>query len=191
MAAIFMPFFARMSSMINAKRVYGIYKLRILKMKLSTKESVQLQREKQGTNREKCNAFVSRLEKDLTLPRYKTFNPPPPQKKINSDIKENVVINPIQNETWLNFFQNLWLQKDAALITQHCAHKTRDYISFDKLTAVLQRSKMVAPGEDGVHMELFKYAGKEFTYQFLYFVSNILQGLNRPECWQRPIVIPI
>jgi hypothetical protein len=66
-----------------------------------------------------------------------------------------------ENETWLNFFQNLWLQKDAALITKHSAHKTRDYITFDKLTTVLQRSKMAAPGEDGVHMELFKYAGKD------------------------------
>jgi hypothetical protein len=83
---------------------------------------------------------------------------------------------------------NLWLHKDATFPAQHSANKTTDDITFDELTAVLQRSKN---GEAGVHMERFKYADKEFTYRFLYFLNKICQGLNPPECWQRAIVIPI
>ncbi|KAJ4440008.1 hypothetical protein ANN_08139 [Periplaneta americana] len=85
-------------------------------------------------HREKWNDFVSRLERDLTLPRPKTFKI---LKKINSEIKENVVINPIPNEFLLDYFKNIWFQKNISLTLQTSNNNTTDIITYDELIEVL------------------------------------------------------
>jgi hypothetical protein len=46
-----------------------------------------------------------------------------------------------------------------------------------------------APDEDGIQMELFKYAGEDFQYRLLYFLNLIWHGKTPPESWQKGLKI--
>jgi hypothetical protein len=67
-----------------------------------------------------------------------------------------------------------------------------DSISFGELIHVLKHSKNnKAHGEDGIQMELFKYAGEDFQYRLLYFLNLIWQGKTPAESWQKAIIVPL
>jgi hypothetical protein len=70
------------------------------------------------------------------------------------------------------------------LINTYSNNKSEDSISFTELINVLKHSKNnEAPGEDGIQMELFKYAGEVFQYRLLYFPNLIWQGKTPPESY--------
>jgi hypothetical protein len=48
-----------------------------------------------------------------------------------------------------------------------------------------------ATGEYRINTELFKYAGQDFQYLFLYFLNVVWQGETPPESWQKSLVIPL
>jgi hypothetical protein len=47
---------------------------------------------------------------------------------------------------------------------------------LENLSMSLNTQKITKPGEDGIQLELFKYAGEDFQYRFLYFINSIWQG---------------
>jgi hypothetical protein len=47
------------------------------------------------------------------------------------------------------------------------------------------------PGEDGLNLDLFKYAGKLFDRWFLKFLNTVWYEGTTPESWKKAIVIPI
>jgi GTP-dependent phosphoenolpyruvate carboxykinase len=49
----------------------------------------------------------------------------------------------------------------------------------------------IAPGEYGIQMEIFKYAGEDFQYRLLYFLNLIWHGKTPPESWQKAITVPL
>jgi hypothetical protein len=60
------------------------------------------------------------------------------------------------------------------LIKASLNNESEDFISFGELINVLKHSENnKAPGEDSIQMELFKYAGEDFQYRFLYFLNSV------------------
>jgi hypothetical protein len=75
-------------------------------------------------------------------------------------------------------------------INTYSNNESGDSISFGEFINVLKHSKNnKAPGEDGIQMELFKYAEEDFQYRLLYFLNLIWQVKLPPESWQKAIIV--
>jgi hypothetical protein len=76
------------------------------------------------------------------------------------------------------------------LIKTYSNNESEDSISFAE--HVLNHSENnKAPGENGIQMEIFKYAGEDSQYRPLYFQNLIWQGKIPPESWQKAIIVPL
>jgi hypothetical protein len=63
---------------------------------------------------------------------------------------------------------------------------------MDELMAVLKNLKSnKAPGEDLIHLELFKYGSQEFLTRLLRLLNIVWDEEKPPEDWKKAIVIPI
>jgi hypothetical protein len=100
---------------------------------------------------------------------------------LRTDIRENVTIHSIKTDIWLHNFKNLWSSKVDEVIKTYSNTKSEDSISFGELINVLKHSKNNKALEDGIQMELFKYAGEDFQYRLLYFLNLIWQGKTQPK----------
>jgi hypothetical protein len=79
-------------------------------------------REVRKNKREMWNTFVSRLENDVSKPRPKTYKI---IRMLKNDTREQVKINPIKKEPWLQYFQDLWTQKEDIFIDQQTTIKNQ------------------------------------------------------------------
>jgi hypothetical protein len=80
---------------------------------------------------------------------------------VNNDIVEHVKLNPIKLESWLEYFQDLRSEQSETLRKTGSSNDYTEPIVEEELDNVLKKLKNnKAPGEDGLNLDLFKYAGK-------------------------------
>jgi hypothetical protein len=76
---------------------------------------------------------------------------------------EHVKLNPIKLESWLDYFQDLWSKQSEKLRKKASSNDYTEPIVEEELDNVLKKLKNnKAPGEDGLNLDLFKYAGRLF-----------------------------
>lgn len=103
-------------------------------------------------------------------------------------------ISTIDIDTWLNYFQDSWTQKN---ITNYPL--TFDYITDNNIQITLENLENMlntfknnkVPGEDCINVELFKFSSNSFKRYFLNFLNKILMRNRPPISWQKAIVIPL
>jgi hypothetical protein len=114
--------------------------------------------------RETWHNFVSKLENDITEPRPKTYKI---IRALNNDVVEHVKLNPIKLESWLDYFQDLLSEQLETLRKTGSSNGYTEPIVEEELDNVLRKLKNnKAPGEDGLNLDLFKYAWKLFDRRF-------------------------
>jgi hypothetical protein len=76
-------------------------------------------------------------------------------------------------ESWLNYFQDLWSEQSETLRNKGSSNDYKEPIVEEELDNVLKKLKNnKAPGEDGLNLDLFEYAGKLFDRRFLKFLNT-------------------
>jgi hypothetical protein len=105
---------------------------------------------------------------------------------------EHVKLNPIKLESWLDYFQDLRSEQSETLRKKESSNNYTEPIDEEELDNILKKLKNNnAPGEDGLNLDLFKYAGKLFDRLFLKFLNTVWYEGTIPESWQQAIVIPV
>jgi hypothetical protein len=150
-----------------------------------------VKRETRRIKRQGWETFVSKIEHDLhgrQINAYKIIN------NLNRNEKDNLQLNPINEHTWLDYYQNLWTQKTKNN-TEENIHPTGncvDLITMEELITTIRALKSrKSPGLDGINNELYKHAPKSFLHKFLNFLNVCWIYGNIPEEWRTAIVIPI
>jgi hypothetical protein len=101
-------------------------------------------------------------------------------------------LNPIKLESRLDYFQDLWSEQSETLRKKGSSNDYTEPTVEEELDNVLKKLKNnKAPGEDGLNLDLFKYAGKVFDRRFLKFLNTVWYEGTIPESWQKATVIPI
>jgi hypothetical protein len=105
---------------------------------------------------------------------------------LNNDIREQVEINPISKETWLNHFQHLWSKQSEMLIQQQSSNKYTETASDtalkkENITRHLKNMDWI--------LDPSKYTGKLFHKRFLQLLNTIWYGGTFPESWKEAAVI--
>jgi len=125
--------------------------------KLEYKRLVAIvKRETRKIKRQCWETFVSRIEHDLhgrQINAYKII------KNLNRTEKDNLQLNPITEQTWLDYYQKLWTkqsydnttEKKCAKLTENCV----DLITMEELETTIKALKAKkSPGSDGINNEL-------------------------------------
>jgi hypothetical protein len=87
---------------------------------------------------------------------------------------EHVKLNPIKLESGLDYFQGLWSVQSETLRNIESSNNYTEPIVEEELDNILKKTKHnKAPGEDGLNLDLFKYAGKLFYRRFLKFLNTV------------------
>jgi hypothetical protein len=124
------------------------------------------------------------VEKDVTKPNPQTFKI---LKKLRTDIRENVKIQSIKADIWLNYFKHLWSSKVDELIKAYSNNKSEDSISFGELTNVLKHSTKHLLKT--VYRCSFLNMPERTSNIDTYFLNLIWQGKTPPEKWQKAIIV--
>jgi len=137
--------------------------------------------------------FVLRIEHDLhgrQINAYKII------RNLNRTEKDNLRLNPIFENTWLDYYQKLWTEQfndnttegKRAKLTENCA----DLITMEELETTIKTLKVrKSPGSDGINNELHKHAPKSFLHKFLNFLNVCWIYGDIPEEWRTANVIPV
>jgi hypothetical protein len=89
-------------------------------------------------------------------------------------------------ESWLDYFQDLWSEQSKTLRKKGSSNDYTEPIVEEELDNVLKKLKNnKAPGEDGLNLHLFKYAGKLFDRRVLKFLNTVWYEGTIPESWQK------
>jgi len=129
------------------------------------------------------------LENDITRPQQQTYKI---LKKLNNEVKDNLRINVISQDTWLQYFQQLWSHTIQPLELPSSNNFSTDFISIDDLKMVFHKLKNNnTPEEDLINGELFKYSSQKFIQRFLNFLNLLWEGQQIPESWTKAVIIPI
>ena len=84
-------------------------------------------------------------------------------KFLGNETKDNLRLNIISNDTWLNYYQNLWGPNTIPLLVENSANLDEELITLEELEMALKNMKSnKVPGEDGLNIDLFKYSSKNF-----------------------------
>jgi hypothetical protein len=152
-----------------------------------------VKRETRKINRECWETFVSRIEHDLhgsQINAYKII------RNLNRTEKDNLQLNPITEQTWLNYYQKLWTQQLKDNTTERKLEQSAEncvyLITMEELETIIKALKpRKSSGSDGINNELYKHAPKSFLHKFLNFfnVCWIYEGMS--EEWRTAIIIPI
>ena len=146
-------------------------------------------REVRKNHRQSWEEFVAYLENDITRPQQQTYKI---LKKLNNEVKDNLRINVISQETWLKYFQQLWSHTIQPLELPSSNNFSTDFISTDDLKMVFYKLKNnKTPGEDLINGELFKYSSQKFIQRFVNFLNLLWEGQDIPESWTKAVIIPI
>jgi hypothetical protein len=82
----------------------------------------------------RCDTWNNFVEHDIRKPKptaYKMI------RILNNDIVEHVKINPIKEQTWLNYFQDLWSRQSEILIQQQPNNRYTEAITEEELDTAL------------------------------------------------------
>jgi uncharacterized metal-binding protein len=98
-------------------------------------------------------------------------------------------LNPITEQTWLDYFQNLWNQQFKDNTTERkleqSAENCVDLIKMEELettTKALKHRK--SSGSYGINNELYKYAPKSFLHKFFNFLNVCWIYGDIPKEWR-------
>ena len=104
-------------------------------------------------------------------------------------------LNPIVEQTWLDYYQKLWTEKfndnttqrKRARLTENCV----DLIKIEELETTIKTLRArKSPESDGINNEIYKHA-PIFLHKFLNFLNVCWIYGDIPEEWRTATVIPI
>ena len=111
---------------------------------------------------------------------------------INSFRQKPIMPNPIQLETWKNFYSQIYPPRPTA---ETLYIGTTDNILDSEITlhevdsAVKKLKNNKSPGEDKISAEFFKHLSNEGLVYLQTLFNNIIQNGITPEAWSRSILI--
>jgi hypothetical protein len=77
-------------------------------------------------------------------------------------------------ESWLDYFHDLWSEQSETIRKKGSSNGYTEPTVEEELDNVLRKLKPnKAPGEDGLNLDLFKYAWKLFDKRFLKFLNTV------------------
>lgn len=152
-------------------------------------KSAIVKRETRKLNREHWNRYVANLEYDVHGKQDKAFKI---LKNLNKEMKDNVQLNPIAANEWLDFFETLWTTKEQDPFVWIPNDVNVDPITLDELMLCLKQFKnKKSPGSDDINIELLKYAPPTLLIRLLDLLNRCWKTGHVPEEWNLAIVIPI
>jgi len=152
-----------------------------------------VKRETMKIKRQCWETFVSRIEHDLhgrQINAYKII------RNLNRTEKHNLRLNPIVENTWLDYYQKLRTKHFNDNTTEgKCAQLTENFVelvTMEELETTIKALKArKSPGPDRINSELYKHAPKIFLHKILNFLNVCWIYGDIPEEWRTAIVIPI
>jgi hypothetical protein len=114
-------------------------------------------------------------------------------KHLNSTERDTAFIDNITEDEWFSFYKDLWTNETENEIDPELHDLlTVDSIELDKLEGIRKLFKnKKSPGNDGMNIELLKYAPVEIKVRFLH-VINICWNMHKiPGEWIRGVICPI
>jgi hypothetical protein len=152
-----------------------------------------LKKKKRKIEKQCWETFVSRNEYDLhgrQINAYKII------RNLNITEKDNLRLNQIVEQTWLDYYQKLWSKQFNDNITAGKRAKLKencvDLITMEGMETTIKALKTrKSRGSEGINNELYKHAPKFFYIIFFNFLNVWWIYGDNPEEWRRAIVIPI
>jgi hypothetical protein len=100
-------------------------------------------------------------------------------KNLNRTEKDNSQLNPVNEHTWLDYYQKLWTQQFKDNTTEGKREKLTgncvDLITMEELETTIKALKTrKSPGSDEINNELYKHAPKSFLHKFFNFFGCLL-----------------
>jgi DNA-binding IscR family transcriptional regulator len=90
---------------------------------------------------------------------------------LNKTEKVNLQMNPINEHTWLYYYQTFWTQQFKVKTTERkleqSAENIVDLITMEELETTIKTLKpRKSPGSNGINNDLYKHAPKCFLHKF-------------------------
>lgn len=118
-------------------------------------------------------------------------------KYLNKDDRDSIVFNNIKTDEWLKYFKSLWtsdtLEDEVEIeIGTNMPTMDIDLIEFEEMESILNSfHNNKTPGNDGLNMELFKYAPLEIKHRLLHIINLCWTTFQIPDEWKEAVVTPI
>lgn len=149
-----------------------------------------VRREVRKIKRNSWDKYINDIECDIHGRQDKAY-------KILSHLckkeRDNLQLNLIPEETWLQYYQDLWTEKEETeeeILTQ--IDENVDPITFDELIIALNNFKnKKSPGTDNINSELIKYASLPLKYRLLDLMNICWKYGHIPEEWRVGKICPI
>lgn len=140
--------------------------------------------------RESWSKYITDIERDVHGRQDKAFKI---LKHLNNAEKDTIQINSIDEETWLNYYTNLWReQREQEQEINTNINEHVDLITMDEFLIALHHSKnKKSPGTDGINIELVKFAPSSLHIRLLNFINVCWQSGHIPEEWKISKINPI
>jgi hypothetical protein len=115
---------------------------------------------------------------------------------LNRAEKDNLQLNPINEHTWLVYYQKRWTQQFKDNTTERkfeqSAENCVDSITIEELETTIKTLKpRKSPGLDWINNEFYKLATRRFLYKFLNFLNVCLFYGDLPEERKTANFIPL
>jgi hypothetical protein len=147
-------------------------------------------REVRKLNRESWDNYISNIEYDVHGAQDTAYKV---MKHLNSTERDTAFINNITEDQWFNFYKDLWTNETENEIDPELNDLlTVDRIALDGLEGILKSFKnKKSPGNDGMNIELLKYASVEIKVRFIHII-NICWNMHKiPDERTRGVICPI
>jgi hypothetical protein len=127
-------------------------------------------REVRKFNRESWDNYISNIKYDAHGTQDAACKV---MKRLNSTERGTPFINNITEDEWFNFYKDLWTNKTENEIDPELNDLlTVDPIEVNELEGILKSFKnKKSPGNDGMNIELLKYAPVAIKVRFLHIIS--------------------
>lgn len=113
-------------------------------------------------------------------------------KTLNKNERENIQINAIDKQSWIEHYKKLWYNEEESGATDNYACKEVDSLTIEELLEALKRSKnRKATGLNGINTELLKYAGILFHLRLLHLYNMCWKLGQIPKEWYQAKVISL
>ena len=135
--------------------------------------------------------FIANIENDIhgrQLIAYKVM------KTINNSEKEQLRINVIKVDDWIDYYKNLWYDEGIIQEDQQEVVDTRglDDLTLDELNEALRTSKnRKAAGMNNINTELWKYGGIILHLRLLHLFNMCWKQSYIPNDWRAAKVISL